>query len=207
MIKKIQALWAQLPAHEKRMTVPTILTLARIGLTIVIMYYIKIHYWGVAWALFAAAALTDVLDGSLARLYHEKTFLGACLDPLADKFLILSVFFTLTFTQTPLFHIPLWFACIVLLKELILIGGSFIIYISTSDLMINPTWLGKVSMALQSVFIVWVFACYFFKWVPLKTHYTMLGIIVLCAIASLIQYVCIGMMLSYQINGKNSAVK
>lgn len=182
-----------LPAHEMRLTIPTLLTLARIVLAFFVIQAMITHYWGTAFVIFLSAAFTDILDGGLARFWNEKTFLGACLDPIADKILVLAIFFTLAFVQSPLFHIPLWFVWVVFIKELILIVGSCAIYYKTGSLEINPTWLGKTTMFIQIAFITWLFACYFFKWVPIKTYYTMLGVVILCAIASLLHYLWIGL--------------
>ncbi len=181
-----------LPAHEKRMTLSTMFTCMRIVLTPCIVAAMIMHYWGTAFVLFVAAAITDTLDGNLARWRNERTFLGAALDPIADKFLLLSCFFTLAFVQSPLFTIPLWFVVLVLCKELVLIGGALIIYYRQGDVKISPTWLGKLTTVIQICFIIWLFACYFFAWVPLKTYYTMLGSMLTAVIAAGIDYVRIG---------------
>src|SRR3990167_8993776 len=114
----------QLPDREKKLTLSSWLTIARIALTPVIVIGMIKQWWGVASILFAVACITDMLDGNLARLRNEQTLLGACLDPIADKVLILSCFFTLAFVQSPLFAIPKWFVFLVLVKELLLIIGA-----------------------------------------------------------------------------------
>jgi len=148
--------------------------------------------WGLAFGLFLAAAITDVVDGYLARLLHQETFLGACLDALADKLLILAVFATLAFVATPLFRIPSWFLWLVLGKELIQIIGAFIIYEVRGRIEVVPTRLGKSAMIVQTFFIVWLFACYFFGWVPVKTYYGVLAVVLTVVLASLVRYVRIG---------------
>lgn len=192
-MKKITIHWLRhLPAHEKRLTLSTIFTLLRVVLTPFIVGAMYFHFWGISCALFIIAALTDIIDGKLARWRNERTFLGAALDPVADKFLLLSCFFTLTFVQSPLFAVPLWFVLIVLCKEVIVIGGACLIYMIFGDLEIRPTWLGKTTTVIQMAFIIWLFACYFFAWVPVKTYYAMLGIMLLVTVCSCIQYVMIG---------------
>lgn len=170
------------------LTVATFFTVLRIAITPFIVLMMIAQEWGFAFLLLLIAAGTDMVDGFIARSYNQKTWLGALLDPIADKCLVLSVFFTLTLVQSPLFSIPLWFVLIVFCKELLLLFGSFAIYWCTGSLTINPSWLGKLAMFLQISFIIWLFACYYFHWVPVKTYYTMLGLIVLCAIASLVHY-------------------
>ena len=185
-------IFRHLPDHEKRITIPTLFTFLRILLTPLIVFSMIKWYWGLAFFLFVVAAFTDIIDGYLARIFNEKTFLGACVDPLADKFLILSCFFTLAFVETPLFNIPQWYVVLILSKEVTQLTGAAIVYHIKEHLDVRPTMLGKSTTVVQMGFIIWLFACYFFKWMPIKTYYTMLGILLILVFASFIQYVQIG---------------
>lgn len=178
--------------NQWRITIPTILTLGRIVLTPLIVYSMVNQQWQKAFYLFLVAAITDIIDGGLARLWNVRTFLGGCLDALADKFLLVSCFATLAFVQTPLFTIPRWFVLLILFKELILILGSFIIYRIKGTVEINPTLLGKGTTFVQICFIIWFFSCYFFQWLPMKTYNFFLTLLILLIVASLMQYVLIG---------------
>ncbi len=182
----------RLLAKKWRFTIPTYLTISRIFLTPFIIGAMVTHHWGVAFWLFIIAAVTDVLDGVFARLLNQKTFLGACLDPLADKLLIISCFFTLAFVQSPLFHIPIWFVSFVLLKEILQVMGAGILFSVRACLYVRPSILGKAAMAAQTTFIIWLFACYFFHWLPIRTYVFMLGIVVVLVSLSFIQYVLMG---------------
>ncbi len=182
----------QLPAKEKRITISTLFTLVRIALTPGIVLAMVWDLWGVAFGLFVFACITDWLDGYLARMRNEQTFLGACLDPVADKILILSVFFTLSFMQSLPFSIPIWFAFLMLCKEIILVGGAFFIFVTQGYIEIRPRKLGKVTTFIQMLFIGWVFACYFFAWAPIKTYYVALAILIILVFASLLEYTRIG---------------
>jgi cardiolipin synthase (CMP-forming) len=193
-IKRINLnLLKRLPPEEKRITIPTVFTLIRILLTPFIVISMIAGNWGFAFGLFLTACITDTIDGSLARYLNAKTFLGACLDPIGDKLLILSIFFTLAFVKTPLFVIPLWFVLLVLCKELILVFGALFLFIRKGNLEVRPTMLGKLTTVAQMSFIMWLFACYFFRWMPVKTYYTMLSILLLLIGLSLIQYMRIGL--------------
>lgn len=183
---------ANLPDHEKRITISTCFTLVRVALTPIIVGAMITQHWGVAFWLFVIASLTDTVDGTLARLRGEKTFLGALLDPIADKFLLLSIFFTLAFVQSPLFNIPQWFVWFVLAKELIQAFGFVLVYTINGHIKIEPRLLGKLTTTAQMLFIIWLFACYFFAWVPIKTYYTALGILLVLVLASFIQYTLMG---------------
>ncbi len=192
MIKLNFTFFKQLPASEKRFTISTLFTLLRIALSPFIVSAMAMHFWGIAFILFIIAAVSDVVDGYLARSLSEQTFLGACLDPIADKFLILSCFFALAFIKSPLFIIPLWFVILILIKELILVGGVIIIFFWKGHIAVRPRLLGKATTAVQMAFIAWLFSCYFFKWVPIKTYYSMLGLLLLMVFASLVEYTRIG---------------
>lgn len=186
-------LFNKLPAHEFRITISSLFTIARIVLTPVIVVAMLWGYWGGAFFLFIAASVTDLLDGFFARLLNQKTFLGACLDPLADKILLVSCYATLAFTNILPFAVPFWFVGLVLLRELLIVCGFVYVYCSKDGFDVAPTVLGKVTTALQMLFIMWLFACYFYGWVPAKTYYVVFYSIVVMVIVSLAQYVRIGL--------------
>jgi cardiolipin synthase len=133
-----------------------------------------------------------LIDGALARWRNEQTFLGALIDPLADKVLLLSIFFTLAFVQSPLFGVPHWLVWLMLTKEMVQVVGFVMIYMINGTVQIQPRLLGKLTTMAQMIFVVWLFACYFFDWVPLRTYYVALGILVTLVFASFIQYAYIG---------------
>lgn len=193
-LKKVNIrVFRDIPAGELRITIPTLLTMLRIVLVPCIVAAMMMHAWGVAFLFFLAASFTDFLDGNLARTWNEKTFLGACLDPIADKLLLISFFFTLFFIETPLFSIPWWFVLLVVIKESIVIFGALFILLSGRQLDVRPTWLGKSTTVVQMAFIIWLFACYYFQWMPVKTYYTMLAGMLLMVGLSFIQYIRIGL--------------
>jgi len=186
-------LFQNLPEKELRMTLPTLFTLARIVLTPFIIYAMVHQHWGIAFFLFVTASITDVIDGNLARWFDQKTFLGACIDPIADKILLISCFATLAFFQSPLFSIPIWFVWLVVIKDSIIVFGGLALFLIKGYLHVQPTVLGKLTTFVQTCFIVWLFACYFFQWFPIKTYYTMLTLLSTLAIATLVQYFKMGL--------------
>ncbi len=192
-LKKIHlSLFSEIPARELRITVPTILTIIRMLCVPCIVTSMIVHQWGYAFIFFFAASITDFLDGNLARMWNEKTFLGACLDPIADKLLLISFFFTLVFLETPLFSVPVWFVLLILAKECVVIFGALWILLTRRQLDVRPTLMGKLTTVVQMVFIIWLFACYYFQWVPVKTYYCMLCIMLLTLLLSFVQYLRIG---------------
>jgi len=182
--------------QEKKITIPTLFTLARIAMVPFIVHSMVSHAWARACFIFVCACLTDFLDGYLARHTGAQTLLGACLDPLADKLLLLSCFFTLAFIPSPLFTIPIYFFWLTFVKELVLVVGVVMLFsVYGTALEMKPTLLGKLTTVAQMVFIIWIFFCYFFQWLPIKTYYLMLGTMMVLSIATLIQYAQVGLRL------------
>lgn len=188
----------RIPSTEMRITIPTLFTIARIVVVPIIVVAMIKACWGIAFCFFMLACITDLIDGFLARLLNMRTFLGACLDPIADKILLLSCFSTLAFVKNPLFSVPRWFVLFVVGKELLQLGGAVFIYWLRGHLDVHPTLLGKTTTCIQMFFIMWLFACYFFCWVPIKTYYVMLGIMIFFIGASFAQYARIGLRVFYK---------
>ena len=184
---------SRIPTHEWRLTFSTMITIMRIILAPCVVFAMRSGTWGTASMLFLIASLTDFLDGNMARLLNEQTFLGACLDPIADKILLVPCFMTLAFIKTPLFSIPLWFVSIVLIRECIVVFGALGIYLYRGDVEIKPTLLSKLTTMMQMIFIMWLFACYFMHWEPRKTYFAMLGLLLVLVVSSLLQYIYIGL--------------
>lgn len=181
-------LFNQSPHNQWRITIPTLFTLARLFSVVPMVMHIMNQQWGMAGSIFVAAACTDFLDGALARFLQVKTFLGACLDALADKVLLFSCFVTLSCVRSALFVIPHWFVMIVLIKELVLIAGYLLVYFKYGVNTIQPTLLGKTTTCLQLIFIAWVLLCYFFHWIPVKTYGCMLTGLTILSVLCLLQY-------------------
>jgi len=191
-LHKLRQFFPPLPPHEMIITWSTILTIARILLTPCVVVAMVMHQWGWAFVLFITAAITDLLDGALARWRNEQTKLGAYLDPIADKLLLLASFITLACVQSPLFPIPFWFVMFVIVRELCIVGGIICMYARHQYIEIRPTLLGKMTTVVQVAFIVWLFACYFFNWMPVRTYSVALMLVVALVIASCVQYMTVG---------------
>lgn len=128
-----------------QMNLPNYITLLRV---ILIPFFINLMIYGYyreALLVFVAACITDALDGLIARLMKQKTELGAFLDPMADKLLILSAFVTLVL----LGKLPFWLVIIVVSRDAILTMGSLIIYFTTNSLKIEPSIIGKLTTVMQ----------------------------------------------------------
>jgi len=104
------------------------------------------------WAqgIFCASVLSDALDGGIARLRGERTPLGAFLDPLADKLLLVITYVTFSYLN----WIPLWVFVAVISRDLLVVLGWTVVYILTTNKKIEPRPLGKMTTALQMALAV-----------------------------------------------------
>jgi cardiolipin synthase len=131
------------------LNIPNTLTITRILIIPVFVTVIIYKRYDYALYLFIFAAITDVFDGFLARLKNQKTVLGTFLDPLADKFLIVTSFIILSTYGM----IAKWLAITVISRETIVIIGWFLLYIITGKANVEPSSLGKATIWVQSIFI------------------------------------------------------
>lgn len=117
-----------------------------------------------AWALglFIVAGLSDGIDGYIAKKYDWDTRLGAFLDPAGDKLLVAWSFGTLAY----LGHIPVWLAVIVILRDVIIVTGSFMFHYLVRRLEGSPSTISKLNTALEFTFLVFVITKAGFDWPP-----------------------------------------
>ncbi|WP_306589965.1 CDP-diacylglycerol--glycerol-3-phosphate 3-phosphatidyltransferase [Geothrix sp. 21YS21S-4] len=134
------------------LTVPNLLTLLRIlaipFFAIAVWYG---HYWQ-AFVLFAAAGFTDLLDGLIARVFDQRSDLGALLDPAADKLLMTTAFILMAWrTQGMVAPIPVWVAILAIMRDLVISFYAFASVDRLSETTFHPSLLGKLSTAMQLI--------------------------------------------------------
>lgn len=112
------------------------------------------------WALgvFITAAASDGLDGWVARRFNQRSELGAILDPLADKLLLLTGLITLSLVDwgPDGWRIPLWFSALVIFRDFIILGGTALLHFTHRSLKVKPHWSGKVCTVTQMIALGWV---------------------------------------------------
>ena len=105
--------------------------------------------------VFITASVSDGLDGYVARRYHQRSKLGAILDPIADKGLLLAGLLTLSFSDWG-YRFPLWFPVLVIARDVVIVAGSFGLHHLNGDVHVRPRWSGKIATVLQMIAIGWV---------------------------------------------------
>jgi cardiolipin synthase len=127
------------------LTLANRLTILRILIAPAVVILMLYKHMGAALGCFLIAGITDGLDGFVARRRAQRTALGMVLDPLADKLLLMSSVVTLTILK----ELPRWYTIILVSRDLILIGGSLILYMFVGRRSMPPSWLGKATTAFQ----------------------------------------------------------
>lgn len=166
-------------------TVPNLLTGLRLVLAAPLVYLILDERYGSALLLAALAGATDALDGYLARRLDAMTPLGAALDPLADKLLILAVFSSLAAVAV----LPWWLAAVVIGRDFVIVGGATAYRVFIGPLEFQPTLLSKANMLLQVVFLVLMLANALQPWLPLPVMDVLFFLVAALALASGLHYV------------------
>jgi len=124
------------------------LTLLRLCIVPLVIAAISQHQFGLALAGFVIAGLTDALDGYVARAYNQTTELGALLDPLADKSLLMSIYVTLGILGI----IPSWLAIIVVARDLMIMGAVILSWLLANPMEIRPILISKANTLAQILF-------------------------------------------------------
>ncbi|MEW6184660.1 MAG: CDP-alcohol phosphatidyltransferase family protein [Thermodesulfobacteriota bacterium] len=134
------------------MSIPNILTFLRI---ILIPWFAILLFNGsfnqALW-VFAGAAVTDGLDGFIARWFSQKTQLGAFLDPVADKLLLSTAYIALAVMR----EIPVWLTVIVISRDVVIVLGVTILFLNQVDVEMKPTIYSKLTTVFQVLLILLV---------------------------------------------------
>jgi len=157
--------------------IPNAISLMRIFLIAPIIILFINDEFGWALGLFVIAGLSDGIDGYIAKKYDWNTRLGAFLDPAGDKLLAAWSFGTLAF----LGHIPVWLAVIVILRDVIIVAGSFIYHYLVRRLEGDPTFISKLNTGLEFAFLIFVMSRAGFGW-PDDITVTVVGAAVLVTV-------------------------
>jgi len=150
--------------RARAMTTANKITILRILLVpffvVELLYYIRtgneLHRWA-ALLCFGLAAGLDGVDGYIARHYNQKSELGAGLDPLADKLLLVSSVVVLSFNHPDhLGQIPLWLTGTILGRDMVILIGICVVRFTVGTVRVRPRVMGKLATVLQMAVVIWV---------------------------------------------------
>jgi len=131
----------------RMLTIPNAITLARLCAVPLAVWLMLQHRFQAAFWLFVAAGVSDAIDGYLARRTGAQSSLGATLDPVADKALLVSVYVTLGLMG----KLPDWLVILVVFRDIMIVGGVLVLYVQGSPPVMAPLMVSKVNTVAQIV--------------------------------------------------------
>jgi cardiolipin synthase len=129
------------------LNLPNLITLGRILLVPVVVWAIGQDQWQIAFLVFVIAGISDAVDGFLAKRFGMASDLGAHLDPLADKALIVSIYVALGITEA----IPRWLVILVVSRDILIVGGVMLAWFLDKPMRVKPLLVSKLNTAAQIV--------------------------------------------------------
>jgi len=130
------------------MTIPNLITIARLVMVPLVIVMIGQGRWMTAFVLFAAAGVSDGIDGYIAKRFDMRSELGAYLDPLADKALLVSIYVTLSVTGA----LPGWLAVVVVSRDVMIVAAIIVSRLMERPVAIKPLFVSKLNTAAQIAF-------------------------------------------------------
>jgi len=142
------------PEPGRGLSIPNLITLGRILLVPVVVWAITQGQMRIAFLLFLAAGISDAVDGFLAKRFHMKSELGAYLDPLADKALIVSIYVSLGIVG----KLPISLVILVVSRDIMIIGAFMLSWLVARPMPVRPLKISKVNTVAQIVLATLVLA-------------------------------------------------
>lgn len=139
---------------------PNLICVARIGLTIPIVFYLTRSEFTGALLLIIIAGLSDGLDGFLARRFGWTSRIGGLLDPLADKLMFISVFAALTWIDL----VPFWLFSVVIARDVVIVMGALAYELLIGPVEPNPSTVGKLNTCVALLYLFFVMTDQIYGW-------------------------------------------
>jgi cardiolipin synthase len=139
----------------------------------------------IAFLLFLAAGVSDAVDGFLAKRFNMQSELGAYLDPLADKALIVSIYLTLGINSL----IPRWLVILVVSRDILIVGGIMLAWLIGSPLKIKPLLVSKLNTVAQILFALVLLASLGFHFQAQVVETVLMGLVAILGLLSVAAYV------------------
>jgi len=166
---------------------PNMISLFRIVLVWPIVDGLLTEQFVLAWWLFVVAGISDGVDGYLARRFDWRTDLGATLDPLGDKLLLVSSYLVLGW----LAQLPVWLVVLVILRDIIIIAGTMIYQRITGDKVIQPLMISKINTVAQILLVTVVIFSLAYWALPMLLTQIFIYIVALTTLSSGVSYMVV----------------
>jgi cardiolipin synthase len=166
------------------LSIPNLITLGRILLVPVVVWAIMSNAMWFAFMLFLVAGVSDAVDGYLAKRFNMTTELGAYLDPLADKALIVSIYLTLGING----DIPRWLVILVVSRDILIVGGIMLSWLMGNPLKIKPLLVSKLNTVAQIAFACVVLGSLGFNYEVPVFKLVLMGLVAVLTLLSIAAY-------------------
>jgi cardiolipin synthase len=166
------------------LSLPNLITLARILLVPVMVWAIASDQMTGAFALFLIAGISDGVDGFLAKRFGMATAVGAYLDPLADKVLIVSIYVSLGIIEA----IPRWLVILVVSRDLLIVGGIMLSWVLGDPITIKPATVSRLNTVAQILLGGVVIAARAFHWEIAGAINALMGLVAVLTLLSIAVY-------------------
>jgi cardiolipin synthase len=169
----------------KASDLPNIITFLRFLLLPPVVLLLLNHRYDAALLVFAVAGFSDALDGYLAKRYHWTSRLGALLDPLADKLMLVSGFVTLAWLGL----IPSWLVALIILRDVVIVTGAIVYHMRIEKLEAAPSVVSKLNTFAQILLILAVMFSQGFRQLPSFWMDALIYVVLLTTLWSGLDYV------------------
>jgi cardiolipin synthase len=166
------------------LSIPNLITLGRILLVPIVVWAIASGEMWIAFILFVAAGVSDAVDGFLAKRFGMTTELGAYLDPLADKALIVSIYITLSVNGI----IPIWLVILVVSRDIMIVGAVMLSWVVGSPLEVKPLLVSKLNTVAQILFACVVLGSLGFNMEAKMLELILMGLVTILTLLSVAAY-------------------
>ncbi len=138
----------------KALTIPNLISALRFLAVPFVIYFMLAENWTLALLVFPIAGISDAIDGYIARSFNQMSDMGAYLDPLADKALMVAVFIILSVFEA----LPLWVVVVIVARDVFIVGGVVLAAIAGSALKIAPIKVSKLTTVFQIALAAYLLA-------------------------------------------------
>jgi cardiolipin synthase (CMP-forming) len=167
------------------LSIPNLITLGRILLVPVVVWAITAGEYRVAFILFLAAGISDAVDGFLAKRFGMTTELGAYLDPLADKAMLVSIYVALGVTEA----IPRWLVILVVSRDIMIVSAVILSWVVDKPVPLKPLKVSKLNTVAQIALACVVLASLGFEFNAEIAVWTLAGLVTTLTLLSIAFYV------------------
>ncbi|OIQ67888.1 putative CDP-diacylglycerol--glycerol-3-phosphate 3-phosphatidyl-transferase 2 [mine drainage metagenome] len=170
--------------ETSELSIPNIITLGRIILVPIIVWAIASSQMEIAFAIFVIAGVSDAIDGFLAKRFNMASELGALLDPLADKALLVSIYVSLGIWGA----VPRWIVILVVSRDIMIVAAVIVSWLFGKPIPMKPLMVSKLNTAAQVAFAALVLASLGFGFKPMPYDMILMGFVTVFTLVSVSLY-------------------